>query len=338
MHNKLDLLQRVGDFENLLLAYSACAKGKRGSIGYKKSVFNRGEHLLAISEKILTHSFKWGGYREFTVKDPKARSVMAASFYNRVVHHAIYRQIDPYLDPLMSDSVFACRSQRGNRAAVQSLIQALRRIGPDRFAIKLDISQYFASIPHKLLIDKVFSSLPDQSLWTLIERLLASHHTEGSPGVGIPIGNYTSQLFANFFLIELDKLACEKLKFPYYWLESSDLPDHAFYVRYMDDFVLIGKNRTDVFDAAMAVVNYAKKELCLNIPFTKRVPLGSDPIPFLGFVAEAKHTRPLARNLRRFDKKLRRLKKVPLSRPSMIAQVKASFQAWVNAANLELKG
>lgn len=162
------LLERIAYFENLSEAFKECSRGKRKSLGYQEALFAHGERLKVLEDELFHHHFNWSGYRSFFVHDPKTREVMSAPFMDRVVHHAIHRAIEPIVDPHLSDSVFACRKSKGNRNAVLCLWKGLKVLGADRFCIKLDVSKYFASINHQVLLSKLLSLLPDSSLEPLL--------------------------------------------------------------------------------------------------------------------------------------------------------------------------
>lgn len=327
MNGHESLLRKVAHFENLETAYRRCARGKRRTSGFRQSVFNLGKTLMKLEKSLLDGSFQWHGYREFYVHDPKRRLVMAAPFLDRVVHHALHLHLEPFLDAHLSDAVFACRRERGNRLAVLELMKYLHEIGPDRFTIKLDVEKFYESINLRILFRKVIDALPDSSLEPLLWSLFQSHDEYAQRGHGIPIGNLTSQLFANFYLASADHEALVRLK-------------KGRLFRYMDDFVLVGPDKSEVMRASSAVVEHVEKELNVHIPFHKRVPLGNAPIPFLGFVVDHQGYRILTRNRRRFAKKLKRLRRAE-ARDSEIARVNLSFQAWQNLipeANLPDEG
>lgn len=325
----MTLLEEVASFQNLYEAYHECAKRKRSSMGFQKSRFNLGEALVELSEQLRGNSYQWGPYREFHVCDPKRRLIMAAPYMCRVVHHAIHRVILPYLDVGLSDSVFACREGRGNRFASQLLFRRLRIFGPKRYTLKLDISQYFPSINHAQLLRLIEADLPDDSLHHLLVSLLASHPGYAQRGYGIPIGNLTSQLFANFYLRQVDQAACAGLGVPYLWLTETELNPTAFYIRYMDDMILIADKKEKVCEVADCIVREMTPRLGLNIPMRKRMHIGDAPIPFLGYVMDHENVRPLARNARKIKQKISRMEREN-QRPSLIAQVRNSYEAWID--------
>lgn len=333
--DKKTLLQQIADFENLEKAFQECSRGKKKCSGYQNILLVKGERLLEIKEKLLAGKYQWGKYREFWVCDPKRRLVMAAPFVDRVVHHAIHRVIEPILDKNLSDSVFACRHGRGNRAAVQILHKKLNEIAtPNRYVLKLDIKQYFPSIDHAVLLSHILNQLPDQSLEPLLAALLNSHPSFSNLKRGIPIGNLTSQLFANMYLSGVDQLACQGLNSPYYWNTESELNPQSFYIRYMDDLVLVADHKNTVCQTAAEIIDYAYDKLKLEIPVRKRIHLGAASVPFLGFLI-SDSCQPLSRNKRRIRRKIKRLNQHltkrslgKKTRPSDLEMVVQSYTAW----------
>lgn len=212
----------------------------------------------------------------------------------------------------------------GNHHAALNLLNQLRLMGQKRYCVKLDVRKYFESIPHSVLLKKLFTALPDTSIRPLLESLLASHLGYRNLKRGIPIGNLTSQLFANFFLSSLDHLACEKLEISF---TEDKKEKHGHYIRYMDDMVILADTKERAIHTAAALVHHAKNDLELNIPPEKFMVLGKDPIPFLGFVMSENGYRPLKRNERRFAKKMRRVTAQGASL-SLKAQMQQSYESW----------
>lgn len=322
-----NLLAQVAEFTNLYQAFRQCSRGKKQSAGYQVFLLNYGEQLWAMHQELATTgNYHFASYREFFVHDPKKRLIMAAPFGDRVVHTAICQVIFPILDALIPKCSYACRPQMGNYHALQRLRAQLKLMGQQRYVIKLDVRQYFASIPHGPLLALIDQALPDQSLTPLLASLLASHPHYRQLQRGIPIGNLTSQLFANFYLASLDQLACSLLAF------DPSAPPHpnGAYLRYMDDLVIIGATKAQALASAQALIEHATEKLELAIPPNKFMPLANDPVPFLGFVLASDYYRPLRRNLHRMDKRRQRWGQSGWPSLSLRAQVEQSFQAWCN--------
>ena len=325
MKKNNSLLTKIGDFENLYSAFKECSKGKRQKAGYQNFLFNHGEKLKEIQFELNSNkTFKWAGYREFEVADPKKRIIMAAPFKDRILHTAIHRIIGPTVDKTFGARTYACRDGLGNRNATIRLQRHLEFVGKKRYCIKLDVKQYFAHIDHNILEKQILNILKDDSIRVLIKDLIASHPRYKEANCGIPIGNLTSQLFANLYLSQMDKLACELLNIDFY--DDGEDGDN-FYIRYMDDMVIVAQTKEHAFHCANKLIYYASEELKLSIPPNKKVILAHDPIPFLGFVIESDSCRVLARNKRKLIKKIKRMDKAGVS-PSSKEMVLLSYNAW----------
>lgn len=312
------LLEKVYDFENLLESYKACRRGKRATYGDQKFFINYPERLLEIQDDLKENKFKWGEYREFYVVDPKKRLIMAAPFKDRIVHHAIHRVVSPFVESRLSNSVCACRNGMGNRYAVIKLKEKLQNLD-SRYVIKLDVKKYFPSVDHKILFNDLKEILPDDSLDTLLWSLIQNHKGYKEKGSGIPIGNYTSQLFANFYLSKVDDYIVNALK-------AHD--QRAFYLRYMDDLILVGANKNATCEiAGVAIAIAAQRNL--EIPIYKRVHINQDSIPFLGYLVDRDFIRPLSRNVRKIKRKFKKIEKANL-RESYKEMVKLSYENWAS--------
>ena len=207
---------------------------------------------------------------------------------------------------------------------INRLLKQLEIMRENRYCIKLDVQKYFESINHEILYQRFIRYLPDNSIDEIIKGLIGSHDKFKALGSGIPIGNLTSQLFANFYLSSFDKLACKLLNIDFY---TDEITNDNFYIRYMDDSVILAKNKKEAFFVANKLVEYAKDELKLNIPNNKKVILANDPIPFLGFVLDSNGYRTLRRNERKLEKKIKRYDKNNIPH-SDIAIVLQSYKAW----------
>jgi hypothetical protein len=325
------LLPKIANFNNLCLAYIECSRGKKQKAGFQNFLFNHGEKLKLMERELLeTKTYNWNGYREFEVIDPKKRTIMAAPFRDRVLHTAIHRIIAPKVDRTFGARTYACRLNKGNRNASSRLLEQLKVLGKKRYCIKLDVRKYFPHIDHSVLQKQLFSILDDKSITPLLSGLIASHPRYKITKCGIPIGNLTSQLFANLYLSPVDKLACELLDINFE--DDSILGEKNFYIRYMDDMIIIAETKEQAFYCANKLIRFAKEKLKLSIPPHKKVILANDPIPFLGFVLDTDSYRPLARNKRKLIKKIKRMDKLgsPLSDKAMVLQ---SYKAWINLGN-----
>jgi len=316
------LFEVASTYQHLYDSFRDCSRGKRSKVGFQKYHMHFGEKLKELEMELKrTNNYKWGGYREFYVHDPKKRMIMAAPFKDRVVHTVLYKTLTPVIEPTLGAHTFACRVGMGNSHAVSKLYAQLKLMGENRYCIKLDVKKYFQNIDHEILFDNFVKILPDQSLNPILLGLIRSN---GNKTVGIPIGNLTSQLFANFYLSSADQFACKSLGIDYF---SNSLQKESFYIRYMDDIVILSNDKQQAFKVANDLIDYVSSKLKLEIPNNKKVILGKDQIPFLGFVLDHSSYRPLQRNGRRFGKKLQRLERSD-ALPSLKAQVQQSYESW----------
>lgn len=289
LHNLKD---RICDFENLMGAYRDAAKDKR----YRNEVldfsFNLGENLHKIQKELLEMTYEVGPYREFYVRYPKPRLVMALGFRDRVVQWAIYRQINPYLDKRYIYHSYGCRRGKGTLAAAQCLQDWLQLISrkPDAdeyHLIKGDISKYFYRVNHGKVLH-TYDETSDDAWFRWLMGVIIDNPVVpfGLPlgmkpddcprsmrlfDVGMPIGNLTSQETANLFLDKLDKFCKHKLKL-------------HFYVRYMDDFCIIVKGKAEAERVFKAICDFLREELALDISPKSRIQKATDPVEFVGYM------------------------------------------------------
>ena len=265
---------------------------------------------------MLLAEWPWQPYHQFVVCDPKRRTIYAAPFRDRVVHHAIHQVIAPIIDALIPRNSWACRRGMGSRGAAAALAIRLNELGKNRYVVKLDVRSYFTSIDHSILYGMINAALTDSSLNSLLASLLGSHPEYRRVGKGIPLGNLTSQLFANYYLHAVDRLGLE---------HSAEV----FYVRYMDDIVLAGRSKKAVLDLKDDIVTFAKDHLLLTIPIQKTVHLASDPVPFLGYLLDDDSYAVLGRTLKRHHTRLKKMHRIG-ARDSDVAKSELSFAAFAS--------
>lgn len=230
-----NIYEKIYDFENLYQAYLEARKCKR----YRQDVLqfsaNLEENLIQIQNELIYKTYKVGRYREFFVYDPKKRLIMALPFKDRVVQWAIYRQLNPILDKQYIYDSYGCRIGKGTHKAADRLQYWLRQVyrKPEKYYyLKLDISKYFYRVDHQVLMEIIKKKFDDPDLIWLMDKIINSEDTKfGLPlnidpdkctiedrlaDVGMPIGNLTSQMFANLYLNELDQHVKHELKLHYY--------------------------------------------------------------------------------------------------------------------------
>lgn len=246
-----------------------------------------GANLAALRAELLRGDVAVGAYRYFMVRDPKPRCICAASFRERVLHHAIMNVCEAEFERVAIHDSYACRSGKGTHAAVRRARYFASR---HAYCVKLDIRKYFDSIDHAALMDLLERRFKDSAVLRLFARIVASYET--APGKGLPIGNLTSQHFANHYLGALDHHVKETLGV-------------RGYLRYMDDFLLWTDSRGEARRLLHEVRAFLREELRLELkpPQLRPAVAGLD---FLGFRVHPDHVGLSRRSRRRVHDKLHR--------------------------------
>lgn len=283
------LFEKVCSFEALTQAAQRAAKGKRTRSLVALFLMDIENEVLALEQELRDQSYRPRPYHSFMVHDPKDRLICAAALRDRVVQHALCAQLGPILDrPLIYDT-YACREGKGTHQAVA---RAQAFAGRFPCFLKLDVHKFFDSVDHAILRSMLRRCVKDpEALW--LADLFIDHPGPGTaPGKGLPIGNLTSQHFANFCLSGLDHFVKEVLR-----IEG--------YVRYMDDLVLFADEKATLWDALRHLQAYLWDNLCLLLKqdATLLAPV-SQGLPFLGLRVFPGVIRLDHRGWRRFRKKM----------------------------------
>ena len=236
------LWQRVVSPENLMAAAADAMRGKRGR-GSAARFFSRWEtEVWRLHEELVCGEYRPGAYTYFKIHEPKERMVAAAPFRDSVVHHALVRVLQPIFEPRFIEDSFACRPGKGTHAGMRRAAQFARRFP---CALKCDIRRYFPSIDNDLLMAQIGRVVTDAAVLGLVGTIMASHTDSKrrvygetlfdgrEVGCGLPIGNLTSQFFANIHLDAFDHFIKHELGV-------------KGYVRYVDDFLIFGADRPTV--------------------------------------------------------------------------------------------
>ncbi|MCB0049289.1 MAG: group II intron reverse transcriptase domain-containing protein, partial [Caldilinea sp.] len=301
------LYPQVYDWENLMLAWRKARKGKRGRAPAATFEQNAAEHLLAIQAELAEGRYRPGGYASFFVHEPKRRLISAAPFRDRVVHHALCNVIDPLFERRFIHDSYANRKGKGTHAALDRCQHFARRYP---YVLQCDVEQFFPAIDHALLLDAIGRVVVDPDLLSLCATILASgrgvlgemYDMRYFPGDdllaatrprGLPIGNLTSQFWANVYLDALDHFVKREL--------------HCrAYVRYVDDFLLFAPDKATLWRWRAAIIDFlAGLRLTLHERPCQPRPV-TEGIPFLGFIVFPDHRRLKPRKGYAFRRRLRR--------------------------------
>jgi RNA-directed DNA polymerase len=272
--------------ENLRLAFWRAARGKADRPDVRAFRSNLNDRLMEICGELREDRCGFGPYSHFRVFDPKERLIAVAPFRDRVVHHCVMAACEPVFERYCIQDTYACRRGKGAQLAVGRARQYAHR--HDWF-LKWDIAKYFDSIPHARMMVLLERRFKDGRLLRLFERLLDSHHA--TPARGLPIGNLTSQHFANAYLGQLD-----------HWLK--DDKGAGSYVRYMDDMVLWGDCRQELAAWQDRVEAFVVERLDLRIKPNIQLNRCDHGMTFLGYRIYPGGIRLAPRSRRRYIRKL----------------------------------
>jgi len=289
-----ELWMKVIAWESLLAAYRAASKGKRYRPAVLRFSAQLEENLINIQNHLIWYSWQPGAAREFRVVDPKPRLIQAPPFEDRVVHHALVNVIEPLFERRFIHDSYACRRGKGVHAAILRL-QYFLRVAQRRWAtvyvLQMDISKYFASISHDRLIAILKRAITDVDALWLCESIIRAG---GENGVGIPVGALTSQLFANAYLDRLDHFVKDEL-------------GERYYLRYMDDFVILGRDSESLHALRRRIERWLENELDLRANPKSDVYPAKRGVDFCGYRTWTTHILPRKRNVKRARRALRAL-------------------------------
>ncbi len=290
----------ITSWSNLYLAYKKACGHKKSKAETTEWMFNCEKYLFELQAELIEQRYHPQSYKYFVIREPKERIISVAAFRDRVVHHALVNIIEPYFEAVFIKDSYATRKDKGLLLAVQATQNYACRYG---WYLKLDIEKFFASVNHDILLRLINRKIKDPTVMSLC-RIILSNQTESMGLVnknelqngckGLPVGNLTSQFFANIYLNALDQYVKQTLGF-------------RAYVRYMDDFILFSDDPQDLKHALRQTEQFVQNELDLRIKpqsvQINRVTLG---IPYLGYRVYPRLLRIRRENLKRCLKGMER--------------------------------
>ena len=289
------------------------------------------EVLDEIQKACVSYLFTAGGaavirggmdvskYHYFKVYEPKERQIMALPFYDRVVQHAINNVLEPIFDKRFISQSYACRKGKGMHAASDTLKEWLyewNKYHPDQplYAIKADIHHYFQSIDHAVLKTEIRKVIKDAGVLALLDRII-DHNGNMPDGVGIPVGNLTSQLFANIYLDALDQFIKHELG-----VEA--------YIRYMDDFVILSPDKEQLRNWLARIEQFLREELKLEFNPKTTILAAKNGIDFVGYKHRATHRKVRKDSIKRIKRTIKKCESGKITKE----QLQKSIQSWTGHA------
>ena len=271
----------VGDFvhivsiENLLQSWNEFIKGKRQRTDVQLFSENLLNNIVGLHQELVSKTYRHGAYHEFRINDPKPRIIHKPMVRDRLLHHAIYRQLYPFFDPTFIKDSYSCRKGKGTHKALNRFRDFSHKVSQNNtrtcWVLQCDIRQFFASIDQQTLLVICARKITDSDTMWLIGVTVGSFNTT-KPGIGLPLGNLTSQLLVNIYLNEFDQFVKHQLRVRYY-------------IRYADDFVLLSHNRLDLVNWLPTIRSFLQTRLNLSLhPNKVRIKTLASGVDFLGWV------------------------------------------------------
>ena len=292
MKSYKNLYPLLCSYDNLLKAYNKARKGKNSMpyvVEFRKDLKNS---LLNLNIELETLSYKPIKLTKFVIRDPKTRVIRKSVFKDRIVHHAIINILEPIYEKTFIQDNYANRKNKGTLAAIKRFDYFKRKASKNDtnslFVLKADIKHFFDSVNHEILIRILKRKIKDRKVIWLINQIIKNFDNNEK---GMPLGNMTSQFFANVYLNDLDYFIKHKLRIKYY-------------IRYVDDFVILYENKQTLINYKDKIEKYLKNlKLELHPNKSKIFPMYKG-INFLGYKVFYHHKLVLRRNLRQLKKRL----------------------------------
>ena len=332
MKTHRNLYPQVCDWDNLYRAYRKARKGKRGRPPAATFEYYLEDNLVHLHEELVEKTYTPGAYTSFYIHEPKRRLISAAPFRDRVVHHALCNVIEPILERGFIHDSYANREGKGTHGALDRAQEFARRFP---YVLQCDVRQFFPSIDLAILRDILAGKIADADVLRLIDGILGSgvgvlsetYEMRWFPGDdllaahrprGLPIGNLTSQFWANCYLNPLDHFVKRELHC-------------AGYVRYVDDLLLFADDKRTLWTWHGAVVEWLAELRLTMHPGTHPRPV-TEGFPFLGFVIFPTHRRLKRRKIIHYRRRLREMLRAYDEGEVSAEQVAASISGWINHA------
>lgn len=294
------IFERIVVPENLFAAWEAFRADKQNKRDVVQFQWHLEPELFRLQRELVSGRYRHGAYTSFYISDPKQRHIHKAMVRDRVLHHAVFSVLNPIFEPTFIPASFSCRVGKGTHKAVDYLARMIRSVSRNGtqqcFVLKCDVEKFFASVDHGILIGLLQRRINDEWAMTLLREIVGSFRSDRSTlfePKGLPIGNLTSQLFANIYMNEFDQFMKRVLRVPYY-------------ARYTDDFVMVGRAEAELRALLPLVAGFLHDRLSLTLHpkkiFLRKLGQGVD---FIGYVVFPHHRLVRTRTRQRMFAKLR---------------------------------
>lgn len=261
--------------ENLLLTWERFLRGKKHKKDVIKFQAELATNITSLYTDLKNKTYTHGQYSAFNISDPKPRNIHKAIVRDRVLHHLIYKELYLYFDTRFIYDSYSCRKEKGTHRALDRFRNFARRVSKNHtrtcFVLKCDIKKFFASVDHTILVKILERHIADPDIRWLIRQVISSFHTTAL-GVGLPLGNLTSQLLVNIYMHEFDMYLKQELRVKYY-------------LRYADDFAILSDDKKYLEDLMPKLHFFLNEKLRLTLHEHKvYIKTYDSGVDFLGWI------------------------------------------------------
>ena len=326
MKIRKDIFEKIISPENLFSAWDSFKSDKRGKSDVQSFEWNLERNIFQLHRNLKSKAYTHSPYEGFYITDPKLRHIHKATVRDRILHHAVFSVVNPIFEPTFIPTSFSCRIGYGTHKGVEILEAITRKISKNNtrpcFVLKCDVRKFFDSVNHEILLSIIKKRIKDIDAIWLLESIVESY--ESAPGKGIPIGNLTSQIFANIYMNEFDQFVKHRLKV-------------KRYVRYTDDFALILESPEELRKLLIPISEFLENELALKLHPNKIILTRlSQGVDFLGYVIFPKYrllrTKTKYRMFKKLEKRMEKYKAGDITR-SNFEQSLQSYLGVLSHAN-----
>lgn len=267
-----NLYDKICSIENLCLADAKARKGKAIQYGVKVHERNKEVNILSLHQTLINKTYKTSAYTTFKIYEPKEREIFRLPYYpDRITHHAVMNILEPFFISAFTADTYSCIKGKGIHAAAKAIKRALIDVPGTKYCLKLDIKKFYPNIDHDVLKILLRRKFKDSNLLWLLDEIIDS-------AKGVPIGNYLSQYFANFYLTYFD-----------HWIK--EIKGVKYYFRYADDLVILSDDKSYLHELFAEIKKYLQDNLKLTVKQNYQIfPVDARSIDFVGYRFYHTHT------------------------------------------------
>ncbi len=302
-----NVFEKIISLENLFLAWDKFKSDKQKKRDVQQFEWKLEENIFKLHRDLKHRRYEHGAYTSFFIHDPKQRHIHKALVRDRILHHAVFSVLNPIFEPTFISNSFSCRIGKGTHKGIDSLEKLTRKISSNAFkpcfVLKCDIKKFFETVNHSILLGIIRKRIKDKDVLWLLEEIIGSFSSQYSTlfyRKGLPIGNLTSQLFANIYLNEFDQFVKHKLKIKHY-------------IRYTDDFAIVAEAKSYLESLIAPIRSFLSDKLTLEL-HPKKITIRKfhQGIDFLGYILLPHYrllrTKTRQRIFRKLEKRVREYK------------------------------